>query len=750
MNDYDFKTLNDKEFEILCSDLVGLIEQRQFERFKPGKDAGVDGRYFIEEDKEIVLQCKHWANTPLPQLINSLSKVEKKKLDKLNPHRYILAISNPLSRSDKDKIFAALTPHVKSKSDILGKEDLNDQLRRYPKVEQRHYKLWLTSAKLLQQIANNAVLGRSQFSIESILESSPRYVRTENHDAAKKQLEKLGVVIIMGEPGVGKTTLAEYLCLDYLAQDFDLITIAEKIEEAESVFDPDSKQLFYFDDFLGRNYLLALTGHEGNHITQFIKRVSKNKNKRFILTSRSTILNQGKTLIDSFEINNLRRNEYELQIRSLSTLDKAKILYNHIWHSGLSHEYVEELYIEKRYRKIIEHRNFNPRLINFITDSTRLDNCPANQYWNHISQSLSNPSQIWENPFVAQQDDFSRAIVILVVMNGRQVDEQDLKNAYERYIGFPENQTFQGRREFQNNLKHLTGSLLNRKVGLDSSTSIDLFNPSIGDFVLNRYKDDMSTIKKSILSLRTSSSIKTLKDLSTNELITKEKTLSICEALLNDLPFTDKSFKHIQYLALVCNLFIECLDSSNQITVSLKNAIKDISRYSFQGITIESFKVIDFSFTYGLLKVEDVVIFLEATLPEVCSDEEILSFVKVLNCLSESTQVFLPIQERFNQHVLELIQENLDDFIDITEAFNGAGWNDSDLAEEQLLAIIQVKLDELQVTYNLNDTLKIMEPVDIEYRLQKYIMNSSEGDYQHSTSSIAEGTDAVDDLFDRG
>ncbi|MFZ6724319.1 restriction endonuclease [Undibacterium sp. MH2W] len=750
MSDYDFTTLNDKEFEVLCADLVGLIEERQFERFKPGKDAGVDGRYFIEEDKEIVLQCKHWANTPLSQLIISLSKVEKKKLDKLNPHRYILAISNPLSRSDKDKIFAALTPHVKSKSDILGKEDLNDQLRRYPKIEQRHYKLWLTSAKLLQQIANNAVLGRSQFSVESILESSLRYVRTENHDAAKKQLEKLGVVIIMGEPGVGKTTLAEHLCLDYLAQDFDLITIAERIDEAESLFDHESKQLFYFDDFLGRNYLLALTGHEGNHITQFIKRVSKNKNKRFILTSRSTILNQGKTLIDSFEINNLRRNEYELQIKSLSTLDKAKILYNHIWYSCLAHDYVEELYFEKRYRKIIEHRNFNPRLINFITDNTRLESCPANQYWNHISQSLSNPSQIWENPFVAQQDDFSRSIVILVVMNGRQIDEQDLKNAYERYIGFPENQTFQGRRDFQNNLKHLTGSLLNRKVDRDNTVSIDLFNPSIGDFVLSRHRDEMSTIKKSILSLKTSSSLRTLRDLSTNGLITKENTFSICEALLNDLSFTEKSIKHIQYLALVCNLFIDCIEPSKQISHLFKHAVKEISKYSCDGITIESFKVVEFSFTHGILKVEDVVTFLDAMLPVVCSDEEIHSFINVLNCLSDTTQVFLPLKELFNQHVLELIQENLDEFIDVNEAFNGAGWDDSELAEEQLLSLIQIKLDEFQVTYNFNNRLKIMESIEIEYRLQKYIMNSSDGGDQYSPGSIAQGPDAVDDLFDRG
>lgn len=33
--------------------------------------------------------------------------------------------------------------------------------------------------------------------------------------------------------------------------------------------------------------------------------------------------------------------------------------------------YIDELYKDKRYREIISHKNFNPRLINFITDYTR-------------------------------------------------------------------------------------------------------------------------------------------------------------------------------------------------------------------------------------------------------------------------------------------------------------------------------------------------------------------------------------------
>jgi len=66
-------------------------------------------------------------------------------------------------------------------------------------------------------------------------------------------------------------------------------------------------KLFYFDDFLGRNYLEALSGHEGGQIVNFVKRIVKDPNKRFVLTSRTTILNQGKILNDVFENQNIAR-----------------------------------------------------------------------------------------------------------------------------------------------------------------------------------------------------------------------------------------------------------------------------------------------------------------------------------------------------------------------------------------------------------------------------------------------------------
>jgi hypothetical protein len=51
VTDHDFKTLDDKEFESLCADPLGDMLGKRFERFKAGRDGGVDGRYFSSNGK---------------------------------------------------------------------------------------------------------------------------------------------------------------------------------------------------------------------------------------------------------------------------------------------------------------------------------------------------------------------------------------------------------------------------------------------------------------------------------------------------------------------------------------------------------------------------------------------------------------------------------------------------------------------------------------------------------------------------
>jgi len=747
MSDYDFRPLNDKEFEVFCTDLIGDREGKQFDRFKPGKDGGVDGRFFTNSGTEVVLQCKHWLNTPTKQLIHRLINEERPKLDKLKLGRYILAVSNPLSRTDKKAIYSAFSPYLLTEDDILGQENLNDLLKQRPIIERRHYKLWLHTTSVLAHILNNAIFGRSEFSLSEIVESSSRYVVTNNHAAALNILQTLGIVIITGEPGVGKTTLANHLCLHYVTEGYQYLKIDDDIREAESVFDSDTKQIIYFDDFLGSNYLDALRGHEGS-ITLFMRRVAANRNKRLVLTSRSTILNQGKQLIASLEHQNIQRNEYELRIQSLTDFDKAKILYNHIWHSGLGPEYIDELYVEKRYRTIISHRNFNPRLISYVTDPSRLTTCPHNEYWDYIAASLSNPAQVWENPFTAQQDDFGRSIILLVVLNGHPIPENILADAYHRYLRLPENTAQHGRHDYLSNIKLLTGSFLNRLLPPHSSAIIALFNPSIADFVLARYSGDVNAIKLGMLALQTWHSVLTLRNLKRDGRLSATDTLSICETILANL--ADQNFTHteVSYVTSVCMTYIMCGGSKNNAV--MQAAILLILANDSEVAYDESFYVVSWAVKEEIISPEQVMTFLDASFEDATSEEEIESMVSLLLTIPESTVGRSTLVEKAKNHIVESFAENIDSFIATDDAFSRVDdYGDYDKANDELIKLVEEKFDEIGIPYDSADVLRTLEDYDVTDGLDSYFKNSVDDDDRTWSAPTVQEIDEIDDLFER-
>jgi hypothetical protein len=222
---YDFSQLNDKEFEMLAVDLLSISYKRRIERFKQGKDGGVDGRFFCDDAKEVILQCKHYVKTGYSWLLSKLKSEETLKVVKLNPARYVFVTSLPLSRDNKKEISNIFSPYIKREDDIFGQEDLNDILSKNKDIEEKFFKLWISSEAVLSRILHNAIKGRSEFEIERIKNKSHKYISTENHVKSLRIIKEKRFLIISGEPGVGKTTLAENLCLYFVSEGYEFICI---------------------------------------------------------------------------------------------------------------------------------------------------------------------------------------------------------------------------------------------------------------------------------------------------------------------------------------------------------------------------------------------------------------------------------------------------------------------------------------------------------------------------------------------
>lgn len=756
MPHYDFSTLNDKEFEVLATDLLSMVVGKRVERFKPGRDKGVDGRFFTDNGGEAIIQCKHYLQTGITQLKNKLikksktdTKSEVEKVQALKPSRYIFVTSLPLTRVNKQELQKIFTPYILSEDDVYGQEDLNSLLGRFTEIEKKHFKLWLSSTNVLQIIMHNAIIGRSQHVLEDRQGKAHLYVATEVHYDAIKKLNELHTVIITGDPGIGKTTLAENLCLFYASEGFTFYSIEGSIKEAEDVFEKEKKQIFYFDDFLGSVYLEAFHGHEDSHIVRFIKRIRKDPTKRFILTSRTNIINQGKALSDTFKSEKIEQNEHLLSVSKLNDIDKARIFYNHLFFSNLAEEYIEEIYLDKRYLQVINHRNYNSRLIEYITDRDRLIHISADEYWAYTFNTLENPADIWSTAYTYQIDDYMRNIIRLVVFNNGKIDEITLKQAYyDLNIRLNLQNNSPSSKSFETIIKVLVGSFLNRSWNVMDSTIYTLFNPSISDYIYRVYKDEMTLLIHFGFCLRTEASLGVLSSLRQNALIKESTYFKVIKELFNEAKekVIDTYLVQLAFLLFTDHLL---LGQETKIITVLQDRVNcsiDIP-YSFQLI-----ELILYYLEEKQLAISNPL-FIAEIIENSDADLDDINYILKL-------QQYIPLDAKSTANLTTLIDEYIDAqfhslkySIKVDLVSGGYEWGGYEFDEEAMMAQLQDIIADICSEFSANigdyfDPSSLLSRVDLSDLGSDIISHGDDYDPDDRYRPDI-GVSSIEDLFER-
>lgn len=550
MPDYNFLNLSPIEFEDLSRDLLQQHFDITFESFTAGKDDGIDLRYSLSNNKSIIVQCKRYSD--YNSLYNNFKK-EVLNLKDLKPDRYIVMTSVGLTPSRKTEIIDLFSPYIINTSDIFGRDEMNNLLGLYPEVERQHFKLWLSSTNILEKILHSKIHNQSNFEVEKIEETINVYVDNESYYEALKIIKEKRYVIISGIPGIGKTTLARILVFHYLANSFEeFVYLSDSIDDAFALFKEGKKQVFLFDDFLGTNFLEnKLSNNEEQRIVRFIEKVSKSNDKIIILTTREYILAQAKQKYDVFNNPSLEFAKCVIDLSQYTKLVRAKILYNHLFFSNLPEEHILSLVRNQNYKKIIEHKNYNPRIIETITNDDIWRTIDSVDFPKKFIEFLQNPQSIWKHVFENQISYLSQIVLVNLMAAGTPILLEDLKVIVQN---FAKNFTSKygvvyNELQFNKSLRELENTFI--KISKDESNrlKVDYQNPSVQDFLVfyfRGYPDYITDILKTTNCFNQIFKIFSFKEdfdyaISNRILLTEEQSDIAISRIINDFDYLNSS-----------------------------------------------------------------------------------------------------------------------------------------------------------------------------------------------------------------
>ena len=483
MRHYNFnESLNWQQFQRLACEVVGCRENFVFQTFKDGRDSGIDGLWW-NSNHTIVLQAKRYKS--FNNLYKQL-KIEIEKVRKINPIRYILVISLPLTQDQAEKIYKLFSDFIISSDDLIDANKLNAFLSMpyYREIEKQFVELRVRDISILNEYLNskipNLLKTRNIREWKKIEETSKYFVQTAIYEKARKQLEENHAIIISGQPGMGKTTIARMLAREVLNEYREGLYWLNNVDEIDSYWKHDnSYQIFVLDDYWGAAFYRKRNRSEAQKFEDIIVTMREEKNKWLIITSREYIVQD--FIKENPEIGKII-NDFKLEcvLKEYNKAEKAQILFSHLKNADLDWNIVEHIFHKSEW--IINNQNYNPRVIEQFFKNNAVSNMSEEDYFEKLEEWLKHPDEMWEGVFKELSEE-SKMLSFILAISYTPIAVDDIYNTYIKFMQlFSSDKPLQ---TFDKCITELEKTVLFTYMNNENDlVCVEFENPSILDFIL--------------------------------------------------------------------------------------------------------------------------------------------------------------------------------------------------------------------------------------------------------------------------
>ena len=298
--------------------------------------------------------------------------------------------------------------------------------------------------------------------------------------------QKNRTVIISGEPGVGKTTLAEQVALFYLGKyRSEIFLTVSSVQELYTALSVPGKKVILYDDFWGSNGLDKFRSMEvAGELVRIIERIKRNKDCILIMTTREYILEQG--LKQNAQLRNLVM-KYKLECRILqySDADKLQIYYGHLKTAELT--WHQTAWLKDSGIWVIHSRNYNPRVLAQFVKSIETDKSPE-ECVDDLEKYLKCPWDFWEDVFKGLSRE-AQIVFVMMAIVPLPIEKEILENVYNNYITTMD--PVYEWKNFSDIVTELEKTVLRTDLYGDGDTAyvtVTFQNPSVKDFLIYFFK----------------------------------------------------------------------------------------------------------------------------------------------------------------------------------------------------------------------------------------------------------------------